>query len=98
LAILYKVFGKLLKTQNDPMGLYIRDGRGVRFLRVWSLIMGEIPMALENRIDSLKSRHGELEMALDTETARPFPDEVEIHTLKKEKLRIKDELESLTHH
>ncbi|HEY9078967.1 YdcH family protein [Magnetovibrio sp.] len=55
-------------------------------------------MALENRIDSLKTRHGELEVALDAATARPFPDEVEIHTLKKEKLRIKDELESLTHH
>ena len=55
-------------------------------------------MALENRIDSLKSRHGELEVALDTETARPLPDEVEIHTLKKAKLRIKDELENLTSH
>ena len=55
-------------------------------------------MALENRIDSLKNRHGELEMALDTATARPLPDEVEIHALKKEKLRIKDELENLTRH
>jgi len=55
-------------------------------------------MPLENRIDSLKLRHNQLETALDTETARPFPDEVEIHTLKKEKLRIKDELENLTRH
>jgi len=55
-------------------------------------------MALENRIDSLKNRHGKLEVALDTEKSRPYPDEVEIHTLKKEKLRIKDELENLTHH
>jgi len=55
-------------------------------------------MALENRIDSLKNRHGELEHALTMETARPLPDEVEIHALKKEKLRIKDELESLTRH
>lgn len=55
-------------------------------------------MALENRIDSLKSRHGKLETALDMEKARPYPNEVEIHTLKKEKLRIKDELKNLTHH
>ncbi|WP_084005019.1 YdcH family protein [Magnetovibrio blakemorei] len=55
-------------------------------------------MALENRIDSLKHRHGELEMAIDTEEARPFPNEDQIHALKKKKLRIKDELESLAHH
>lgn len=55
-------------------------------------------MALDSRIDSLKSRHGELEMAIEMENARPYPDETEIHTLKKEKLRIKDELENLTRH
>ena len=55
-------------------------------------------MATENRIDSLKSRHHDLEAAIEMENARPYPDEVEIHTLKKEKLRIKDELENLTHH
>jgi len=55
-------------------------------------------MALENRIDSLKSRHGELEMALEAENAKTYPDDTEIHALKKEKLKIKDELENLTHH
>jgi len=55
-------------------------------------------MALESRIDSLKNRHGELEMAIAAENSRPHPDETEIHSLKKEKLRIKDELENLTRH
>jgi len=55
-------------------------------------------MPLENRIVSLKNRHGKLDVALDMEKARPYPNEVEIHTLKKEKLRIKDELNKLTRH
>ncbi|MCW8915242.1 MAG: YdcH family protein [Magnetovibrio sp.] len=55
-------------------------------------------MSLENRIDSLKNRHHELEKAIEAQNAKPFKDEVEIHTLKKEKLRIKDELEDLAHH
>lgn len=55
-------------------------------------------MGLANRIDALKNRHQELDAALETETTRALPDEVEIHSLKKEKLRIKDELQSLTRH
>ncbi|MFC1673495.1 YdcH family protein [Pseudomonadota bacterium] len=55
-------------------------------------------MPTENRIDSLKSRHHQLESAIEMENARAYPDDVEIHSLKKEKLRIKDELESLTRH
>lgn len=55
-------------------------------------------MGLENRIEALKTRHQELEAALETETTRPLPDDVEIHSLKKEKLRIKDEIINLTRH
>ncbi len=55
-------------------------------------------MSLESRIDSLKTRHHELEKAIEAHNAQPYPDEIEIHSLKKEKLRIKDELEDLTHH
>ncbi|MBF0248079.1 MAG: YdcH family protein [Alphaproteobacteria bacterium] len=53
-------------------------------------------MGLESRIDSLKSRHHELESAIEAENAKPYPNDIEIHALKKEKLKIKDELESLT--
>ena len=55
-------------------------------------------MGLENRIEALKTRHQELEVALEMEHTRPHPDELEIISLKKEKLRIKDELINLTRH
>jgi len=55
-------------------------------------------MSLDNRIDSLKVRHSELEMAIAHESQRPQPDDTEIHALKREKLKIKDELENLTRH
>lgn len=55
-------------------------------------------MSLESRIDSLKTRHHELEKTIAQHETHPFIDEIEIHALKKEKLKIKDELEQLTHH
>lgn len=55
-------------------------------------------MGMANRIDALKNRHQKLDAALEKETMRAFPDEVQIHSLKKEKLRIKDELENIAQH
>jgi len=52
-------------------------------------------MGLENRIDALKSRHHKLDEAIELEETRACPDEHEIHALKKEKLRIKDELSAI---
>jgi len=46
-------------------------------------------------ITDLKDRHHALEVEIETENARPAPDELRIQTLKKEKLRIKDELQRL---
>jgi hypothetical protein len=43
-------------------------------------------------IDSLKSKHAELESMIDEEEKRPSPDDARIHELKREKLRIKDQL------
>ena len=37
-----------------------------------------------------------LETALDEEFNRPLPDDIQIASLKKQKLRIKDEIASLT--
>ncbi|PHS75034.1 MAG: hypothetical protein COB59_11775 [Rhodospirillaceae bacterium] len=53
-------------------------------------------MGVANRIDALRVRHHELDEAIEMETTRACPDEHEIHTLKKEKLRIKDELTTLS--
>ena len=52
-------------------------------------------MGQKDRINSLQARHHELEVAIETEESRPHPDDVEIHSLKKEKLKIKDEINVL---
>lgn len=49
-------------------------------------------MSIDPRIESLKARHHSLEETIDNEEARPSPDELHIAEMKKEKLRIKDEL------
>ncbi len=49
-------------------------------------------MTKDKHAASLRARHAELEEALDIETHRPLPDQVAIKDIKKQKLRIKDEL------
>ncbi len=52
-------------------------------------------MALYDHIESLKTKHAELETLIAQETARPQPDNSMVAGLKKQKLRIKDELSRL---
>jgi len=52
-------------------------------------------MSLQERIDELKAKHQNLEQALEEENHRPHPDDIQIATLKKQKLAIKDEIASL---
>ena len=52
-------------------------------------------MIQDENVASLRARHAELEEELDIETHRPNPDEVTIKDIKKQKLRIKDELARL---
>lgn len=54
-------------------------------------------MNLDEQIEALKSKHQALETEIDKENNRPHPDDVAIATLKKQKLRIKDELEQIRH-
>lgn len=54
-------------------------------------------MSHEERIESLRARHEALESKLDSEANRPHPDETVISELKRRKLRIKDEIETLVH-
>ena len=49
-------------------------------------------MIIYEHTASLRARHAELEEALNIETHRPLPDQVAIQDIKKQKLRIKDEL------
>jgi hypothetical protein len=52
-------------------------------------------MSVLEHLDSLQSKHARLERMIDEETHRPLPDQIELHRLKKEKLKIKEELERL---
>ena len=52
-------------------------------------------MALQGHVQELSEMHKKLEQLIETEMAHPDWDEVRVAALKKEKLRIKDELERL---
>ena len=43
-------------------------------------------------VQQLRARHNELEKEIETEIARPSPDNAHMASLKKQKLRIKDEI------
>ncbi len=53
-------------------------------------------MVPQEQLEVLKARHANLERAIDEEAHRPLPDTVQIHTLKREKLKIKDEITRLS--
>ncbi|MEJ0027356.1 MAG: DUF465 domain-containing protein [Rhizomicrobium sp.] len=52
-------------------------------------------MALQGHIQELSEKHKRLEERIHDEMAHPDWDQVAVAALKKEKLRIKDELERL---
>lgn len=52
-------------------------------------------MSVDPRIESLKARHHSLEQSIADEEARPLPNDLHIAELKKQKLRIKDEIAML---
>lgn len=52
-------------------------------------------MSLATRIDTLKSRHVMVDAELQREEGRPAPNPAQVHRLKREKLRLKDEMNRL---
>jgi hypothetical protein len=56
------------------------------------------PMAIEARIRELDSRHETLERAIEDEASRPAADELRLRELKRRKLKLKEELETLKGH
>ena len=52
-------------------------------------------MAVESNIKELSEKHKEIQELIEAEMANTGWDEVRVATLKKEKLRLKDELERL---
>ncbi len=55
-------------------------------------------MNAEAHVEALKEKHANLEQAIVEERQRPIPDSLRLAELKKQKLRIKDEIERLHHH
>ncbi|MBL6927557.1 MAG: YdcH family protein [Rhodospirillales bacterium] len=47
-------------------------------------------------IDALKTKHQALDAEIEKENSRPNPDDMLIASLKKQKLKIKDEIASLS--
>lgn len=52
-------------------------------------------MALDARIRELGSRHQSLEQAIQEELRHPSHDELKLSELKRQKLKLKEELEAL---
>ena len=49
-------------------------------------------MSLQDRIEALREKHAALERAIHEENSRPLPNDDAISDLKRQKLRIKDEI------
>ncbi len=52
-------------------------------------------MSLNMQAEKLEEKHRELDRRIEKEEAHPGSDDISIHELKKEKLRLKDDLEKL---
>ena len=52
-------------------------------------------MNISPRLRTLEDRHAVLDRQIGAQDARPRPDEAEINRLKREKLRLKEEIEKL---
>ena len=52
-------------------------------------------MTVAEHVEALRTKHAALKEAVETENQRPFPDEFRLAELKREKLRIKDEIVKL---
>ncbi len=54
-------------------------------------------MSVDDRIEALKAKHARLENQISEEAHRPHPDDLHLHELKREKLKLKDQLTRITH-
>lgn len=52
-------------------------------------------MSVETRLEALRAKHAELEAAIMAENHRPLSDNTLLTDLKRQKLRIKEEIERL---
>src|SRR6516225_1725654 len=91
---------------KSPDLLYLRftgqlplaDYRGRRYHQPLSSSRRRKWMSPQDRIEALKAKHAELERAIDEENSRPLPNRDAVSDLKRQKLRIKDEIFELERH
>lgn len=55
-------------------------------------------MSVEARVESLRLKHAELEVALYAEVRRPIPDSESVSDIKRRKLRLKDQIQRMAAH
>jgi hypothetical protein len=55
-----------------------------------------VGMTMQDYVEGLRSKHALLEQQIDDEMHRPLPDQSILTRLKREKLRIKDEITRLS--
>lgn len=53
-------------------------------------------MSVQDYLEGLRSKHAHLEQAIDEEAHRPMPDQAILTRLKREKLKLKEEIVRLT--
>ena len=56
-----------------------------------------VSMDGESQTNLLRERHTNLQRQIDSEYQRPIPDDIHLHELKREKLRLKDEIARIEH-
>ena len=54
-------------------------------------------MRVEGRLIKLQEKHAGLERAIEEENLRPVPNSVKITALKRQKLKLKEEIKSFSH-
>lgn len=55
-------------------------------------------MEADSRLSALASKHADLEHEIELEVHRPQPDSLHLTELKRQKLRVKEEMSRLDHH
>jgi hypothetical protein len=55
-------------------------------------------MPTTHNLEDLKAQHARLEHELEQQNSRPHPDDQTIADLKRQKLKIKDEIAEMTRH
>jgi len=54
-------------------------------------------MAIEQRLRELDARHRELDFIIENEAKRPSSDDMQLAAMKRQKLKLKEEIETLRH-